>query len=337
MKRFGAIFGAMLLLVVLVAPVPGSAADKVTTLTYSDIFPATHANSKLAASWCKEVEKRTGGKVKIASYPGQSLTKGKECYDGVVSGLSDLGQSVLQYTRGRFPMMEFINLPLGYKTGEVDTAIINEVNDKFKPKELQDTQVMYLHAHGPGILHTKDKPVHKMSDLKGLKIRSHGPTAEMLKLLGATPVAFPMPELYQSLQKGVVDGAVFPMEALKGWKLAEVTKYSMICPPTAYSLGFFVVMNKDKWKSLPDDVKKTIEKINVEWAKKQGKVWDEADKIGTEFAKSKGGKIIEIEPKEAERWGKAVLPVSDIYVKDTKAKGLPGDEVLVHAQTAARG
>jgi TRAP-type C4-dicarboxylate transport system substrate-binding protein len=106
----------------------------------------------------------------------------------------------------------------------------------------------------------------------------------------------------------------------------------MICRPTAYSLGFFVVMNKGKWNALPADVKKTIEKINVEWAKKQGKAWDTIDKIGTKFALEKGGKLIKIAPKEAEKWGKTVEPVAGMYVKDTKAKGLPGNEVLKYVR-----
>lgn len=328
MKKNTAVIGALFLLLVFVFPLAGWAESKVITLTYSDLFPAMHVNGKMAAAWCKEVEKRTNGKVKITYYPGQSLTKGKEAYDGVVNELSDLAQSVLQYTRGRFPLMDVINLPLGYKSGAVSTAIINEVNDKFKPKELTDTKVMYLHAHGPGIIHTKNTPVHKMADLNGLKIRAHGPTAEMLKCLGATPVAFPMPELYQSLQKGVVEGAVFPMEAAKGWKLAEVTKYHITCRPITYSLGFFVVMNKKKWDSLPPDVQKVIEKINVEWAKKQGQAWDRIDVEGTAFAKKKGGVMIEIAPKEAAKWAKAVKPVQDFYLKQSKEKKVPGDKAL---------
>ncbi len=311
---------------------PGSVEAKAINLTFSDIFPANHTNGKMAAAWCKEVEKRTGGRVKITYYPGQSLTKGPECYDGVVSGLSDLGQSVLQYTRGRFPLMDFINLPLGYPNGAVATAIINEVYDKYSPEELQDTKVMYLHAHGPGFIHTKDKLVARMADLKGLKIRSHGPTAEMLKTLGATPVAFPLPELYLALQKGVVDGGVYPMEADKGWKLAEVADYAAACYPTAYSAGFFVVMNRDKWKRLPDDAKKIIEEINKEWIVKQGVAWDEQDFGAIRFFLVKGGRMIGIDSEEAARWTKAVQPVIEIYRKETRAKGLPGDDVLKYAQ-----
>ena len=319
--------GVMAALALVMGMAGGAKADTVT-MTFSDIFPATHFNAKLAQSWCQEVQKQTGGKVKITYFPGQSLTKGPECYDGVVNGLSDLGQSVLQYTRGRFPLIDFINLPLGYNSGKVATAIINEVYDKFKPQELMDTEVMVLHAHGPGFVFTKDKEIKTMADFKGVKIRSHGPTAEMLKLLGATPVALPMPELYQALQRGVVNGGVFPMESNKGWKLAEVVNRAIICYPTAYSLGFFVTMNKGKWNALPDDVKATIKKINLEWTRKYGAAWDQADAVGKKYFLEKGGKLIDIAADEAAKWGQAVKPVPDLYVAQAKEKNLPGAEVL---------
>ncbi|MEA2039034.1 MAG: TRAP transporter substrate-binding protein, partial [Thermodesulfobacteriota bacterium] len=251
---------------------------------------------------------------------------------GTVEGISDIGFSILQYTRGRFPVMDVINLPMGYPSGTVATAIINEVNEKFQPKELSDTKVMYLHSHGPGIIHTKGKAVHKMGDLKGIKIRSHGPTAEMIKALGGTPVAFPMPELYQALQKGVVNGGIYPEEASKGWRLAEVTDYSIPCDSTGYGLGFFVVMNKDKWNSMPDDVKKTIEEINSEWIIKHGQAWDDSDFEGIKFFLNRGNTIIGIGPKEAARWKKAVQPVIDSYKKEVDSKGLPGNKVLGYVQ-----
>jgi TRAP-type C4-dicarboxylate transport system substrate-binding protein len=317
---------------ILVPGLAGGVARAEVSLTYSDIYPATHFNGKLAQQWCAEVEKQTQGRVKITSFPGQSLTKGPECYDGVVNGLSDVGQSVLQYTRGRFPLIDFINLPLGYSSGKVATAIINEVYEKFQPRELMDAKVMYLHAHGPGFIQTKDKDVHTMADLKGLKIRSHGPTAEMLKLLGATPVALPMPELYQALQRGVVSGGVFPMESNKGWKLAEVTNRAIICYPTAYSLGFFVVMNNDKWASLSKEDQAIIEKINLQWVAKHGAAWDEADLEGKKYFQEKGGKLIDIDPQEATAWAKTVQPVVGSYLAQTKKKGLPGTEVLEYVQ-----
>ncbi len=313
--------------VMLGASAPAQAADAVK-LTYSCFFPATHIQSKLAEAWCKEVEKRTNGKVEVEYYPGQTLTKAKQCYDGVVQGLSDVGFSVLAYTRGRFPIMEVVDLPLGYKSGVAATTVANSVYEKFKDKALTDTKVMYLHAHGPGLLHTKGKEVKKLEDMKGLKIRGHGTSSKVVKALGGTPVAMPMPETYQAIQKGVVDGAVYPVEANKGWKLGEVIDSLTQDFSAAYTTTFFVVMNKDKWNELPDDVKKTIEEINKEWIEKHGEAWDSSDEEGYAFLKEQNKKVIPLDPEESERWAEAVKPVLDQYVKDMKAKNLPGQEAL---------
>jgi TRAP-type transport system periplasmic protein len=297
-------------------------------LTYSCFFPPTHIQSKLAEEWSKEVEKRTNGQVTIQYFPGQTLTKAQQCYDGVVEGISDLGFSVLGYTRGRFPVMSAVDLPLGYTSGQAATRLINEVYRKFEPKELSDTKVMYLHAHGPGLVNTKDRAVRKLEDMKGLKLRSHGTSAETVKALGGTPVPKPMPETYEMLQKGVVDGAAYPLEAAKGWKLGEVTKYVVANFTSAYTTSFFVVMNKAKWDSLSPDIQKTIQEINTEWEEKHGLAWDESDLEGLRYFLNQGGQIIGQDGKEAERWRAAAAPVIDGYVKELDQKGFKGKETV---------
>ncbi len=207
------------------------------------------------------------------------------------------------------------------------TKLINAYYAKFKPQEFNDVQVMYFHAHGPGILHTK-KPVKNLDDLKGMKIVCHGLSAKVVGALGATPVAMPMPERYDALQKGVAEGGVNPIESLKGWKLGEVIKSTTENFGSAYSTGFFVVMNKDKWKSLPPDVQKVIEAVNLEWIEKTGRGWDEIDKEGKEFTLSKGNQIIALSKEEDEKWAKLVRPILDEYVANMKAKNLPGDQTL---------
>ncbi len=310
---------------------PAAKADPVK-LTYSCHHGPTDVHAKLIEAWIKEVETRTNGKVKIQFFPGQSLVPAPQTYDGVLSGITDIGFSILQYTRGRFPLMDFINLPLGYPSGPVNTAIINEVLEKFHPAELNDVKVLYLHAHGPGFLHTKNKPINVMDDLKGLKIRSNGPTADMVVGLSGTPTALPMPELYEALQKGVVDGGVWDFSASVDWKLAEVSNYSIISPPIAYSLGFFVVINKDKWNSLDPEVKKVMEELSPEWAKKHGLAWQDSENRGKEFIKKLGKNIITINPEESAKWRKAVQPVVDTYIKMMESKGLPGKEVIEYVE-----
>lgn len=300
-------------------------------LRYSGFPPATHGTMVLADSWAKEIDKRTSGRVKITIFPSGSLTPAPQIYDGVVKGISDFGFSVLAYTRGRFPMSEVIDLPLGIKTGFTATKLVNEYYNKFKPKELEDVKVMYLFAHGPGILHTKTA-VNKLEDLKGMKIRCTGLAAKIVTALGGSPVAMAMGETYDALSRGVVDGSMAPIEALHGWKWGEVVKFTTENFGSSYSTGFFVVMNKEKWNALPPDIQKTIETVNDEWIDKTGKMWDEIDRLGKEFTLKLGNKIISLSKEEDGRWAMAVKPLLDEYVNNMKAKGLPGEEALKFCQ-----
>ena len=296
-------------------------------LNYSVFFPAPHKNAVLATEWAKEIEKRTNGRVQITVFPGGTLTPADKCYDGVVKGISDIGFSVLAYTRGKFPLTEVSDLPLGIKSGLVASKAINEYYKKFKPKELDEVKVMYLHGHGPGILHTK-KGVTKLEDLKGMKIRCTGMAAKIVTALGGVPVAMPMGETYDALSRGVVDGSMAPYEALQGWKWGEVVRFTTENFGSSYSTGMFVVMNKDKWNSLPPDIQKIIEQVNQEYIEKQGKLWDEIDKAGRDATIKLGNQIVPLSQDEDWKWQKAVKPLLDEYQKNMKDKGLPGEEVL---------
>ena len=296
-------------------------------LKYSLFWPAPHKCTQTATEWAREIEKRTNGRVKITMFPGATLTQADKCYDGVVKGISDIGSSVLSYTRGRFPLMEVIELPLGYKSAVQATNLVNAVYRKFKPKELDDVKVMYFMSHGPGVIHTK-KPVNKLEDLKGMKIRSTGTVAKISAALGAIPVAMPQPDTYDALSKGIVEGLMSPVEVLQGWKFGEVVSYTTLDTATAYGLGFFIVMNMEKWNSLSPDIQKIIEQINEEWIVKAGKNYDDQDTDSMKFVQERGHKFIRLAPEEEARWVKAVANLKDEYVQSMKAKGLPGDEVL---------
>lgn len=324
-------FSAVLSLAVVPVFLFGSAtiaSAKAVELTYANFFPPFHIQSKLAESWCREVETRTKGAVKINYYPGGTLTKAPQTYDSVEQGIADIGMSVLAYSRGRFPVLGSVDLPIGYPSGVVATKVANGVLNKFKPKEFNDTQIMFLHAHGPGLIHTRDKAVNDLAGLKGLKIRATGMSAKMVKALGATPVAMGMPDAYQSLQKGVVDGCAHPLEANKGWKLADVLKYSIAEKSVAYTTTFFVTMNKAKWAALPPGVQKTITKINKEWAARHGEAWDASDLAGKKLFLEKGHKIITLDAAEAKKWQEAVKPAISAYSADLDKKGFNGQEIV---------
>jgi TRAP-type transport system periplasmic protein len=299
-----------------------------TTLTYSNFFPPTHVMSKLAESWIAEVEKRTNGEVTFQYFPGATLATGPQNYDAVVSGIADMGMTVMAYTRGRFPVATAIDLPLGYKSGVQATEIANMVLEKFQPEEFKDTQIMYLHAHGPGLLNTTQKKVSTLEDIKGLKIRTTGASGKIIEALGGSPVGKSMGECYQLLQKNVVDGSLHPIESNFGWKLGEVIKYVTLNYSTAYTTTFAVFMNKGKWNGLSPENQSIIQQINKEWIIKHGQAWDEADEQGVEFVKEKGGDFIELTDEESARWAKIMTPVTDEYIKDVSAKGIDGKAVV---------
>ena len=299
-----------------------------TQLTYSNFFPPTHVQSQLAESWCKEVEKRTQGEVVIKYFPASTLTKAPQTYDGVVQGIADIGMTVLAYSRGRFPIASAIDLPMGYSSGVQATSVANAVLDKFQPKEFKDTQIMFLHAHGPGLIHTRDKEVKNLNDLKGLKLRGTGTSGKVQAALGASPVGKSMRECYQMLQKGVVDGSSHPIEANKGWKLGEVVNYMIQNFSTAYTTTFAVFMNKGKWDSLTADQQQIIAEINAEWAIKHGRAWDEADKAGMAFFKEKGGIVLPQTDEQAGLWAKEAEAVIQDYEKKAAKKGIDGHAVV---------
>jgi TRAP-type transport system periplasmic protein len=307
---------------------PAPAAARSVTLTYSNFFPPTHIQSQLAEKWCQEVEKRTQGRVKVQYFAGGTLTKPHQAYDGVLDGISDIALSAFAYTRGRFPTMAIIDMPLGYPTGVAATAVANTVYAQYKPKELDSTQVMYLHAHGPGIIHTRSKPIRTLEDLRGVTIRSTGFSAEMVKALGATPVAMPMPESYQSLQRGVVDGSAHPVEANLGWKLGEVVGYATMAYSVGYTTAFFVVMNKAKWNSLDAGDREIIDAINAEWAVKHGEAWDSSDTQGLRDFFQNGNSAVGLDSREAARWEAAVAPMIDAYAEKLDQDGMNGTTIL---------
>ena len=314
-------------LCLIVSP-PALAADKVIKLRYSNFFPPAHANSKLGDQWSKEVEKRTKGRVKITYYPGNTLAPPTQAYDAAVKGIADISYCLFAYSAGRQPMLEVIDYPLGYTSGLQATRLINAFYKKFKPKELDDVKVMYLHAHGPGLIHTKKK-ISKLEDIEGLRIKGTGVNAKIVGAYGGVPVTMPMPETYDALQRGLADGIILPIEALKGWRFGELLKCTVRNYGIAYSVGMYVVMNKDKWNSLPPNIQKIIEEVNEEYIDKQGRLWDQLDKEGLGFVKKiKGYTIVDVSKEEEEKARKKMKPLLNQYVKSANAKGLPGEEAL---------
>jgi TRAP-type transport system periplasmic protein len=306
--------------------------SEVIKFSYSIFFPPTHVQYLAAEEWAREIERRSDGRVEIALYPAGSLTKADQCYEGVVKGISDIGMSCFAYTRGRFPLMEGLDLPLGYPDGMTATRIANQIVEKYRPAELAGVRVLYVHAHGPGVLASK-KPVRSLVDMKGLKVRATGLSAKVVEALGGTPVAMSQPETYEALQRGVVEATLCPVETLKGWKQGETVQYIIDTAAIGYTTAMFVVMNQDKWSKLTPDLQGVFEAVSREWIERHGAAWDQADRDGRAFVTELGREFIQLPVAEQEQWRIAVKTVLDDFVTQAGARSLPGAALLADIQS----
>jgi len=297
-------------------------------LTYSTHMPAPHAVTLMSVGWGKEVEKRTNGRVKVTVFAGGTMLAADKAYDGVTKGIADIGVAVLGFTRGRFPLTEAIDLPLGYRNAFDSTRLLNAYLKRFKPKEFDEVNILYAHAHGPGVLHSSKKAVATFDDLRGLKVRCTGLSAKIVGALGGAPVAMPVGDTYDALSRGVVDASLAPFEALEGWRWAEVVKYSTESPAFGYTSAFVVVMNKKKWDALPPDIRTIIQQVSDGWGEKDASNWFTIEKSGKDFGVKHGVKVIAFSKEDNEKAMKAVKPLLDEYVQNMKKAGLPGEEVI---------
>jgi TRAP-type C4-dicarboxylate transport system substrate-binding protein len=283
--------------------------------------------------WKQMIEEKTDGRVKLTIYPASTLAKGGDIFDAVKSGAIDIGVDSGAYYAGRFPLWEGTQLPfLGAQSSRAASRAWMDLYAEIPElqKEYADVHVLWMYSQGPGQLVTR-KPVHKMEDVKGLVVRAPGRQGDFIRSLGASLVDLPGGECYMALSKGTVDATGFPMEAVITWKLQEVCKY--ITVGDFYVQWFFVIMNKDKYESLPADIRQAIDECSgVTMADLTGKAWDDADKAAAEAVQAAGMEIIRLSPEEKARWAEAVKPITEQWIADMEAKGLPGKTFVERAK-----
>jgi len=287
------------------------------------------------ANYAKEIEQKTNGKVKITVYPGAALGGAKEAYNMVTSGVCDMAWGFVGLHPGQFPLTEAIDLPmLGVKDAYVGSMALWELYNTtdYLKKEYKDVEVLLLHTHLDVPIGLKSKKVETADDIKGMKIRTPGgPPLDFLRQLGASPITMPPNDLYQSLEKGVIDGYMIDWQGVYAFRLPEQSKY--LLDAKVYVAPFWIVMNKAKWASLPPDVQKVIKEVSGEAAIKKLDVGYNKSKkfVEDEMAKRKAA-IYTLSASEQQRWETIARGVWDKWVADMTAKGLPAKETLVKLQ-----
>jgi TRAP-type C4-dicarboxylate transport system substrate-binding protein len=320
---------SLVVALVWLASTPTAAQDKPIELKFSSWVSAVHGHhTGVMVPWAKMLEEKSRGRLKITIYPGATLGKPADHYDMVKDGIADLAFTTPGYTPGRFPLIAVTELPLLFKSSRGGSLAVMSIFDKHFKQEFKDVKVLWFWVHPPGHFHLARKPVRTLDDLAGLKIRAATPMlVNMVKTLGAIPVSIPAPDTYTALERGTVDGTIFPWEAISSFKIAEVLKHHV--ESGLYVAPLFTFMNVKKYDSLPPDLRKIIDDHSGAWgAEFNGRVWDQNEHVGIEAIKKAGGTIYTLPPEERQRWAARLKPVEEEWLKSMEAKGLPGRQIL---------
>jgi TRAP-type C4-dicarboxylate transport system substrate-binding protein len=296
----------------------------VIELKLSHFVPATHGmHTQFLEPWARDLEQRSDGALRIQVFPGTAaLGNVTKQYDQVLAGVTDIGYGLPQIPRGRFPRTSVIEMPFLTPDAGVATRTLWALLPKYLAEEYSQVKVLALHAHNGGLIHTRGKLVRTMADLEGLRLRTPSPAvSSMLEYLGATPVGLPPGQVYESLQKGAIDGTVFPWDPVHSYKLAELLTHHL--EARAYTVPFYFVMSMRSYEGLPDDLRTLIDEASGDaLIPKFGAWWDGWDRPGREAALARGNTITELSPEERSAWIATLQPMIEGWLD-----GLEDDDV----------
>lgn len=308
-----------------VATVLSSTSFAQTKLRMANWLPPVHHMTQTLANWVAEVDKASGGSLKIEVLKAP-LAKPPGQYDLAKNGIVDISWGVPAYTPGRFGMMRVMELPFLSPSAEIGSAGLWEWYTKHNlaAKEYSDTKLLAAFVHGPGVLHSK-KEIHTLQELSNVKLRVGGGGVAMSEKLGAVPVAMPATQAHESLQRGTTEGALFPWEAVKGFRLGKLVSYHLEFPGGLYATPFFMTMNQKSWNELSAAHKEVLNKVGGAWGSRFiGKHWDDADSAGKKVAQANGNKISTIAPTEFKRWKERTQFMADEWIKKANDAGYDG-------------
>ncbi len=308
---------------------PSASAETIKMKLHSFGSPKQPETKWIFEPLLKDLDRHSGGTLSFQVYYGMALGgKPRDLISQVENGVVDMSYTLPAYHAGRFPILTGLELPFIAQTGEVFSQVAWDWLDKYAYNEFKTIKVITLNAIDVGVLHTTKRPVRKLEDLKGLKIRVAGRYIGMaVKSLGGVPVQMPLPAVYESLARGQTQGMMIPWMITIPFKYAEVTKYHTDTP--IYHSLLLTAMNMDTWNKLDARQKKAVElSTGKSFAKVYGARWDAVADPGREIARKKGNEIITLSAAETARWAAASRGAHEAWMSEMDGKGLDGKRMF---------
>ncbi len=314
-----------------------AAAEEVVFRVHHFLPPPSTAQTQLIEPWAKRLEAQSNGRIRVEIYPSMQLGgKPPQLFDQVRGGVVDVVWTLAGYTPGRFPKLEVLELPFVPGSARATSAAAHEFYLTHAQNELADVHPILVHVHAPGSFHMKDRPIQRIEDLEGAKVRvPNRPINSVLSALGATPVGMPVPQVPEAISRGVVEGAVLPYEVTRPLRVHELTNSHTEFGGDRglYTAVFLFLMNKARYESLAADLRTVIDdNSGIPLALAVGEAWDRAEEPGRQAAKDLGDAFIVIEGAELERWKAATRPVIDAWIDERTRAGDDGKALVEAAE-----
>jgi TRAP-type transport system periplasmic protein len=302
-------------------------------LKLSHMFPPTHFIQTLALEpWAKSIEERSNGRVKIQIFAaGSALGDASRQFDQVRGGVVDIAIGIPAIPRGRHPRTTLMELPFTIKTAEAGTKALMEIYDQHLKADFPGTVMLSMTITEPSAIHTKT-PVADLDQVKGMRLRAPTPSVTaMLNALGATPVGLPPTQIYENVERGVVEGNVMPWGPVGAFKLHEVLKHHLNARIDAVAM--YTLMNENRYNSLPPDIRKLFDESKTFFAANWGKWWRETDAVAIEAAKKAGNTVRDLPDASRDAWRERLGDVVNSYIAEQE-KTVPGSRATYDAMVA---
>lgn len=319
---------------VLAAPaLVGFAQSPITLKFHTFMAPLSKVWLSMHKPWMDKVEKESGGRLKFEAYPAMQLGgTPAQLYDQVKDGVVDIIWTLPGYSAGRFPKTEAFELPFMMNNAEATSKALWEYLHTVAADDYQDTQLLAVNVHGPGVLHSRDKPVKTVADLRGMKVRGPSrPTTKMLGYLGAIPVGMPLPAIPDALSKGTIDACALPWEVVPSVKVQELTRFHSEFTPEVgalYTAAFVMAMNKSRYASLPPDLKKVIDaNSGLATSGWMGKTQQANDASGRKSALDRHNTVYTIPAIDAQKFKRKAALVEVEWMQEMNKRGFDGHQL----------
>jgi TRAP-type C4-dicarboxylate transport system substrate-binding protein len=325
MKRIG----ILTLAAALVIAGPALAQDKTVEWRFSHWVPPSHPMHPSAEAWAADIEKASGGTIKIKIFPAQQLGKAFDHYNMARDGIADIAHVNPGYEPGRFPVMGAMELPFLFANAKDGSAALDAWYRKYAPKEMADVHYCLTFAHDPGTFHSTKKKIVVPADIKGMKVRPANATiARFVTLLGGTNVQASAPESRDVLEKGVAEAITFPWGSIVLFGIDKVTKFHLDAAFYVTEQGW--VINKGKYEALSAAQKKVIDDhCTPQWAEKIAQPWADFEAGGRDKIKAQPGQELDaLTPAQLAEWRKAAEPLYVEWAENAKKAGYNPDEIM---------